>query len=771
MLGRADGSPKFGQDAQFWRERFADQPDVVSLTGSSRGTAHTFRAVDALAAAAQQSRTIWPDTLIAAFGAYLHRMTRATEVVLGSASPRVPGMVADVLPLRLTVTAATTRAELISQVAKAVRHQRYRSEDLCRELKLGSDPRFGSVINITSFGEAPASVHSLAAGPVADLAIAVYASGGELRFEFDANPERYGESELAGHRERFLRFLAAFANCSGDTPVGRIELLSPEERDRILHEWNAPIDDVQEPSAATLPQLFEEQVARTPDAVAVTFGTRNLTYGELNARANQLAHELIDYGVGPEQLVALALPRSLELVVALLAVLKAGAAYLPLDPARRIDYVLGDAQPTVLISDSQHAARLPDGIIRILLDDPTAIGEISRHSQQDPKPGERGPLNPEHTAYVIYTSGPTGRPRGVSIPHHNVVRLFSATDQWFGFDGDDVWTLFHSCAFDFSVWELWGALLHGGRLVVVSHEISRSPKRFRRLLASERVTVLNQTPSAFYELSQVDREESGTELALRYVIFGGAALELSRLADWYARHPQAPKLINMYGITETTVHVSYVELDREMVARRDGSVIGRGLPDLRVYLLDELLQPVPPGVLGELYVAGEGLARGYLGQRGLTAQWFVADPHGVPGTRMYRSGDLGRWQADGTIEFIGRADQQVGNPTEEILCGLFADVALPRGGVDDGFFDRGVNSPLAAKLIGRVRDAWSRGMMNPFEDPDAAYYALINEQDQYSLWPAAIDVPAGWTIAHGPADRESCVDHIEVNWTDMRPAR
>ncbi|MGW3467349.1 amino acid adenylation domain-containing protein [Saccharopolyspora sp. NPDC000995] len=682
-------SPKFVQDAEFWREQFADRPDVASLARNPSATAHTFHrqadasgAADALALAATASRAIWSDALIAAFGAYLHRMTGATDVVLGlpvmgrlgSAALRVPGMVVNVLPLRLRIAPGTTRAELIAQVVKAVRqvrrHQNYRSEDLRRDLKLlgSGQPLFGPVINIKSFdyelafGDSPATVHNLAAGPVDDLTIAVYNAGGDLRFEFDANPERYSEGELTAHRERFLRFLQQFSDCAGDTPVGRIDLLSAEERHRILNEWNAPIADVGAPPGAPLPQLFEEQAQRTPDSVAVTFGEQNLTYAELDARANQLAHHLIDHGVGPEQLVALALPRSVELVVVLLAVLKAGAAYLPLDPGHpdeRIRYVIGDAQPTLLISDAEHAARLPDGITRILLDDPVEVEEIARHSQRDPKAGERGPLTSEHAAYVIYTSGSTGQPNGVSIPHHNVVRLFSATEPWFSFDGNDVWTLFHSYACDFSVWELWGALLHGGRLVVVPHEVSRSPQEFLQLVARERVTVLNQTPSVFYQLSQADREAPGTELALRYVIFGGEALELARLDDWYDRRPGLPKLINMYGITEATVHVSYAELDREAVARRDGSLIGRGIPDLRVYLLDVLLQPVPPCVVGELYVAGEGLARGYLGKRGLTAQRFVADPHGAPGTRMYRSGDLGRWRADGGIEFVGRADQQV----------------------------------------------------------------------------------------------------------------
>ena len=242
------------------------------------------------------------------------------------------------------------------------------------------------------------------------------------------------------------------------------------------------------------------------------------------------------------------------------------------------------------------------------------------------------------------------------------MRLFGATAHWFDFGPDDVWTLFHSYGFDFSVWELWGALLYGGRLVVIPYLLSRSPPEFLHLLAKEGVTVLNQTPSAFYQLMEAERQnpQLGQKLALRYVIFGGEALELGRLADWYQRHwESSPLLINMYGITETTVHVSYLALEQQAALAATGSLIGRSLPDLRAYVLDNALQPVPIGVPGELYIAGAGLARGYLKRPALSAERFVADPYGAPGSRMYRTGDLARWRAKGVLEFLGRADQQL----------------------------------------------------------------------------------------------------------------
>ena len=482
---------------------------------------------------------------------------------------------------------------------------------------------------------------------------------GLLEYRRDQFKEGTMEKMVARFRQ-----LLEFAVEHPDSPIGQWEILDERERHQILFEWNGTACVQPE---RTLPEQFQQQVERSPEAVAVVYEGQELTYRELNERANQLARELIAQGAGPERVVALALPRSMEMIVGLLATLKAGAAYLPLDPdypAERLAYMLEDARPVCLITH-RAVSKLPETgeIPRILLDAPELMQRLKAYPATDLEDADRiTPLSPLHPAYIIYTSGSTGKPKGVIIPHQNVLRLFQSTEDRFHFGPEDVWPLFHSYAFDFSVWEIWGALLYGGRLVVVPHVISRSPKQFLHLLVQEGVTVLNQTPSAFYQLIQADREhpDLGEQLSLRYVIFGGEALELGRLEDWYRRHPDdGPKLINMYGITETTVHVSYQELDRKIVAENKSSLIGCGIPDLRVYVLDSHLQPVPPGVVGEMYIAGGGLARGYHGRPGLTAERFVANPFGFPGSRMYRSGDLARWRKDGTLDYIGRVDHQV----------------------------------------------------------------------------------------------------------------
>nr|WP_104789656.1 non-ribosomal peptide synthetase [Streptomyces sp. QL37]PPQ60233.1 hypothetical protein C5F59_28815 [Streptomyces sp. QL37] len=436
--------------------------------------------------------------------------------------------------------------------------------------------------------------------------------------------------------ERLVRVLRHVAAEPG-VPVADVRLLDDTE----LRELTAPARQTV-PVRDTVVSRFERQAGATPDAVAVTYEGVSLTYRELNERANRLARLLIERGAGPERFVALRMPRSEELVVAVLGVLKSGAAYVPIDPAypaERIAYVLEDARPVLTVT-------------------PDVLAESAAHGTGDPgvEPAAA------HPAYVIYTSGSTGKPKGVVVPHGNVVRLMDATDGWFASGPDDVWTLFHSYAFDFSVWELWGALLYGGRVVVVPYGTSRSPEDFLALLADEAVTMLSQTPSAFYQLMAADRErpELGDRLRLRTVVFGGEALDLGRLADWYARHPEdAPSLVNMYGTTETTVHITHVELDAAVAASASGSVVGVPIPDLAVYVLDERLRPTPAGVPGDLYVAGAGLARGYLNRPALTGERFVADPYGGPGERMYRTGDTGRRLPDGRLEHLGRSDEQV----------------------------------------------------------------------------------------------------------------
>ncbi|WP_433662247.1 amino acid adenylation domain-containing protein [Nocardia sp. CA-128927] len=402
----------------------------------------------------------------------------------------------------------------------------------------------------------------------------------------------------------------------------------------------------------TLSELFDDVVATHPDATAVKFGAETLTYRDLDIQANRLARKLIALGIGPEPLVAVALPRSLDLVVALLATVKAGGGYLPVDPAYpadRITYLLADAEPMCVVTEP--GSTLPIAAPSITVRD-SDLPDLDGSPITD---ADRAiALRPENLAYVIYTSGSTGRPKGVQIPHRNVVTLFANTRAQFNFDHRDVWTMFHSYAFDFSVWELWGPLLHGGTLVVVDYDTSRAADQFLELLRDERVTVLNQTPSAFYQLAEADRTASATvPLSLRYIVFGGEALEFHRLDDWRARHGEM-QLVNMYGITETTVHATI-----HRVSASNRSVIGSAIPGLRIWVLDDRLNPVPTGVAGEIYLAGTQLARGYLGNAGLTAARFVANPFVAGGSRLYRSGDLASWNADGDLVYLGRADDQV----------------------------------------------------------------------------------------------------------------
>ena len=555
------------------------------------------------------------------------------------------------------------------------------------------------------------------------------------------NPEvldRYSIAKMCEQFETLLQSLVANPQQS----LAYQSILPQQELQQIL---GRNLTKVNFPQDKCLHQLFEEQVERSPDAIAVTFEDRQLTYRELNDRANQLAHYLQSLGVGSEVLVGICVERSPDTVIGILGILKAGGAYVPLDPAYpqdRIAYSIADSKIEVLLTNQKHLADLPEHQAQVVCCD-RDWQKISSYSKENPN----SEVKPSNLAYVIYTSGTTGKPKGVLIEHHNVCRLFAATQPWYNFNSTDVWTMFHSYAFDFSVWELWGALLYGGKLVVVPYLVSRSPDRFYQLLIEEKVTVLNQTPSAFLQLIQVDERSLSSQLNLRYVIFGGEALELQTLKPWFERHgDRDPQLVNMYGITETTVHVTYRPLT--IADTNNSSVIGCAIPDLEIYLLDKYLQPVPIGTVGEIYVGGAGLARGYLNRPELTQERFIKSPFDSS-QRLYKAGDLGRYASDGDIEYLGRIDNQVKIRGFRIELGEIEAVLAQHPGVRQNVVmvreDTPGNKRLVAYVVGQPE-------LNTVED---LRKALKQKLPDYMIPASFVQLEAFPLTSNGKVDRRA----------------
>jgi amino acid adenylation domain-containing protein len=621
--------------------------------------------------------------LLAAFDVLLFRYSRQDDVVIGT---RVSGRGTDeletligplenLLALRTDVSGDPTFAELLVRVREvsqeAFSHQDVPFATLVKELHLEHDmsrhPLFQILFTIRDASVA-ASMPTLPGlslfeleNPAQefDLSVEFAIKENQLEAAFGYNADLFDAATIGRMMGHFQRLLASAAE-HPSIKISRMPLLSEAERQQLLVEWNDT--RVENPPVQCVHERFEAQVERTPNAVAVSYESVSLTYGELNQRANQLAHYLRKLGVGPDSRVGICLERGFEMVIGLLAVLKAGGAYVPLDPAypsERLQFMLDDGAPAVLLTQKDLRG-LFEGIREELpVLDLTTGRAWDLEPETNPDRATVG-VTPGSVAYVIYTSGSTGTPKGVMVEHANVVRLFTSTDAWFQFSGSDAWSLFHSYAFDFSVWEIWGALFYGGRLIIVPKDVARSPDDFYELLCREKVTVLNQTPSAFRQLISA-QGKSNKSHQLRYVVFGGEALETAMLKPWYEQNQGRPtRLINMYGITETTVHVTYRPLTQADTERRGGSPVGCRIPDLRIYIMDDHRQPVPIGVVGELYVGGAGVARGYLNRPELTEERFIKDPFVEDAAaRMYKTGDLGRWLANGEIEFFGRNDSQV----------------------------------------------------------------------------------------------------------------
>lgn len=560
---------------------------------------------------------------------------------------------------------------------------------------------------------------------------------------------RYGDDAIRRLLAHFSNLLEAMADHPEQT-LREVNMLSRDE----MQQWFGDPDRsrAEFPVEKCLHEWFEAHVERAPDAVAAVFEGAHLTYDDLNRRANQLAHRLRESDVGPETLVGLCLERGLEMIVGVLGILKAGGAYVPLDPdhpAQRLSFMQEDAKLSVIVTEERFASRLPQkGAQLVCLD--ADEDEISGQSGENPS----GVTTPQNLAYVIYTSGSTGQPKGTLITHENVARLFTATENWFQIGNRDIWTLFHSFAFDFSVWEIWGALLYGGKLVVVPYEVTRSPEAFDQLLRCQRVTVLNQTPSAFRQLIRagdgIDTERAA--LALRLVIFGGEALEIESLRPWIARHgDERPRLINMYGITETTVHVTYRPLTRKELDEAHGSLIGAPIPDLQVYVLDRCLRPAPIGVPGEAYVRGAGVARGYVSRPNLTAERFIPSPFDSRrGVRLYRTGDSVRVLSNGELEFLGRVDQQVKIRGFRIELGEIESALKKHATVRDAAVLAREDEPGEKRLVAYVVP--EKGFAPTFSE---LRHELAKELPHYSIPSAFVVLDSLPLTTNGKLDRRA----------------
>ncbi|MGW1728911.1 amino acid adenylation domain-containing protein, partial [Streptomyces sp. NPDC002306] len=682
-------SESFGTDRSFWLDTMSNYPEPASLSGTPptstphRLVRHTAEldavAVNHFKSSAKRFGTSFTVIAVAAAALNLHRSNGAPEVVIGlpvtgrwpSSLRMLPGMAANVLPVRISVHPGSSVLDLVKgtslAIRKALRHQRYRYEDIVRDLKaVGKPDLYSAMVNVMAFdydltfGDATSTAHNISGAQVNDISFSVYDRlSGSMDVVVDANEDLYSEDRLAETSRQFHAVLHWICQASFEEKIGQVDLLESGERQRILGELSGSAMEVDE---KTLPQLIEAQVSAAPHATAVAFEGQELSYTELNTRANRLARLLVGRGVGPETLVGVALPRSADLVVALLAVLKAGGAYVPIDPdhpADRIAYMLDDARPVTVLTETSvlDSGVLPEQHTEtvVSLDAPESVAQLASMGESDLTDPERaGALLTEHPAFVIYTSGSTGRPKGVAVSHMGVVNQFTWMQREYELTSADRVLHKTPVGFDVSVWELFWPLAAGAALVVARPGGHRDAHYLTNVIQDARVTVVQFVPSMLRLF--LNDPAAGKCVDLRLVICAGEALppELHREFE----ETLGASLYNMYGPTEATIAVT-AWTGRPMGPADGPTPIGRPIDNSRVFVLDAALQPVAFGVPGELYLGGVQLARGYVGRAGLSAERFIANPFGVPGERMYRTGDLVKWRHDGTLAYLGRTDHQV----------------------------------------------------------------------------------------------------------------
>ncbi|CCK30424.1 putative non-ribosomal peptide synthase [Streptomyces davaonensis JCM 4913] len=746
-------SDDYTADREYWNRTFADRPDVASpapgvpTAAAERALSTTTHLTQgelrALHTAGREARAPWTVVMMTAVAAYLHGVTGVEDLTVGvpvtarfGASRNVPGMLSNTLPLRLSVSPAAGRRDLVRQTAarlgELLTHQRYPYDELRRDLRLlGTNEQvFGVLVNImptgseTAFTGREAELTALSGGPVIDLNITCHPDpdGKGARVEFEANPDRYSAAELAAHQARFTDFLPRFLAAAPDLPLARVDVLTADERPQAL-DAGRRAGQVERVAPRTFPQLFEEQVRNTPHACAVLSPTGRLDYAELNARANQLARALVERGAGPETLVAVALPRGTAQLTAVVAVLKSGAAYLPVDldyPRARITDMLTDTRPLLVLTmrDTDDPTPAP-GVERLHVDDAAVVDGRPDTDLHDHD--RREPLHPGHPAYVIYTSGSTGRPKGVVVTHTGLAALLRHQRDLLRLTPDSRVLQFASPSFDASVWELCVALLTGAAAVVAPAERLTPGPPLAALVAELGVDCLLLAPSALTAVPP-DGLPPGINL-----VVGAEACAPELVERWSpGRH-----MVNAYGPTESTV----IATQSAALSGRTVPPMGYATPGTRIRLLDAALRPVPPGVAGEVYLSGDGLARGYLGRPGTTAERFVADPFGAPGARMYRTGDLARCTPDGELVYLGRADSQVKVRGFRIELGEVEDVLTRAPGVAGAVVTVREDQPGRKQLAAYVVPA-----PGVFEPEPAALREFAAELLPGYMVPAAVTV-------------------------------
>lgn len=607
---------------------------------------------------------------MAAFSVLLNKYTHQKEIILGSpvserAHPETREMVGlflNTIPLLNIVENGLTFSDFLKKVKQnvleGINHSEVQFDDIVKALdlerQLDINPIFNVMLAILDNDVTNLPFEDIAAEPYSlhnstskfDFMLEVHTSDQGIGFTFEYATDLFREATMQQIANSFETLLENIVLDPG-THLGELQILSDQDREQLLEMGRCRYDD--STSTETTVSLFEKQVAERPDAVALALGAEQLTYRELNARVNQLAREIRDE-VASDDIVAILFDRSFNAIISVLAVQKAGGAYLPLDvtyPVGRINNILSNSETKLLLTDQDDLSQIEYSGKAIHIDQV----DLSRHSVENPEviPG------PDNLAYVLYTSGTTGKPKGVQVEHGNLVNLVRKAPPYFDIGPDDVWTMFHTYCFDVSVWEMFGSLLTGGKLVIVPSRVAQDPVELADLIVDERITMFAQTPTAFYLLS----EEMATrqrEMALRYVILGGEAIKLYKLKEWYQHYPES-KLINGYGITETTVYSTYKEITQDEIDRNMNS-IGFPIPTSYMYVLDENRELCPTGVLGELYIGGLAVGRGYAKNRALTEERFIQDPF-APRQRLYKTGDLGRWLPNGEIYYSSRIDHQV----------------------------------------------------------------------------------------------------------------